>query len=326
MKTEIVGALLGSVPEASPRASHRGYRPSRPRRRRHRSRRSVKNRYGSWVTLPRPRPRPAQLAPAPSATISMEDREKTRERVVSVASQAVGPTAQEDHLQAQVEALQGQVRNLRQAIHMMQEHQISHQQEQQAGYDWQQHRISQLQEELRIQGQVQDIQTQVPAGESFQEDQAFLDAQEPTGAEEAWAFLEEAASRQGRLARAKAAFLGGGGNEAKWTQMQREVTKAKVTRATYRQDRRDPESKLNRVRAVIARKRELDRARVESPTAVPRPPSSPPYSQSQCQEAMRTANFGVCICGYFGDYEQVQEHLAHPNNVGTGHHKFADFW
>ena len=193
-------------------------------------------------------------------------------------------------------------------------------------WGWQQYRITQLQEELRIQGQVQDIQTQVPAGESFQEDQAFLDAQEPTGAEEAWAFLEEAASRQGRLARAKAAFLGGGGNEAKWTQMQREVTKAKVTRATYRQDRRDPESKLNRVRAVIARNRELDRARVESPTAVPRPPSSPPYSQSQCQEAMRTANFGVCICGYFGDYEQVQEHLAHPNNVETSQHEFADFW
>ena len=137
MKTQIVGALLGSVPGTSPVASHRGHRPSRPRRRRHRTRRSVKNRYGSWVTLPRPRPRPAQLAPAPSATISMEDREKTRERVVSVASQAVGPTAQEDHLQAQVEALQGQVRNLRQAIHMMQKHQISHQQEQQAGYDWQ---------------------------------------------------------------------------------------------------------------------------------------------------------------------------------------------
>jgi hypothetical protein len=207
---------------------------------------------------------------------------------------------------------------------MMQEHQISHQQEQQAGYDWQKHRISQLQEELRIQGQVQDIQTKVPAGESFQEDQAFLD--EPRGAEEAWAFLEEAASRQGRLARAKAAFLGGGGNEAKWTQMQCEVTKAKVTRATYRQDRRDSESKLNRVRAVIARKRELDRARVESPTAVLRPPSSPPYSQSQCQEAMRTVNFGVCDCGYFGDYEQVQEHLAHPNNVETSHHEFADFW
>ena len=141
---------------------------------------------------------------------------------------------------------------------------------------------------------------------------AFLDAQEPTEAEEAWAFLEEAASRQERLAKAKATFLDGGGNETKWTQMRGEVTKAKVTRATYRQDRRDPESKLNWVRADIARIRELDRARVESPTAVPRPPSSPP--------------FGVCICGYFGDYEQVQEHLAHPNNVGTGHHKLADFW
>ena len=315
MKTQLVGALLGSVPEASPRASpwHRGYRPSRPRRRRHRSRRSVKNGYGSWVTLPRPRPRPAQLAPAPLATISMEDREKTRERVVSVASQAVGPTAQEDRLQAQVKALQGQVRDLHQAIHIMQEHQISQLQEQQAGYDWQPHRISQLQEELRIQGQVQDLQTQVPAGESFQEDQAFLDAQEPTGAEEAEAFLEEAASRQGRLARAKAAFLGGGGNEAKWTQMQREVTigKAKVTRATYGQDRRDPESKLNRVRSDIARKRELDRARVESPTAVPRPPSSPPR------------HLRACICGYFGEFEQVLKHLAHPNNVGTVHHELC---
>ena len=161
-----------------------------------------------------------------------------------------------------------------------------------------------------LQGQVHDLQTQVPAGDFFQEDQAFLDAQEPTEVEEAaWAFLEGTASRQERLARAKAAFLEGGGNEAKWTQMQGQVTKAKVTRAAYRQDRRDPDRMLNWVRADIARKRELDRARMESPTAVPRPPPSPP--------------FGVCICGYFGDYEQFQEHLAHPNNVGTGHHKLA---
>ena len=96
MKTEIVGALLGSVPEASPVASHRGHRPSRPRRRRHRTQRSVKNRYGSWVTLPHPHP--VQLTPAHVAAISIEDCEKTREGFVSVASQAVGPTAQEDHL------------------------------------------------------------------------------------------------------------------------------------------------------------------------------------------------------------------------------------
>ena len=86
MKANIVDAFPGSVPEASPVASHRCHQPSRPRRRRHRTRRSVKNRYGSWVTLPRPRP--VQLTPAHMAAISMEDREKSRKRVVSVASQA----------------------------------------------------------------------------------------------------------------------------------------------------------------------------------------------------------------------------------------------
>ena len=128
MKTKIVGAFPGSAPEASSVASHRRHRPSRPRRRRHRTRVSVKNRHGRWVTLPRPRARPAQLAPAPLATISVEDREKTREmatqasshlKLSSLASAATqtesqqmdGPTSQDDDLRAQVKALQREVRD-----------------------------------------------------------------------------------------------------------------------------------------------------------------------------------------------------------------------
>ena len=203
-KTKIVGAFPGSVPVASSTASNRCHRPSRPRRRRHRTRRSVKNRYGSWVTLPRPRPRPAQLAPAPLATISVEDREKTREmatqasghlKLSSLASAATqtesqqmdGPTSQDDDLRAQVKALQREVRDdaaskqtlysrlcgaredsekagkataaLRQQILYLQGQVMTEQatfQEAESNIHWQHQRISQLQEELRIQGELRE--------------------------------------------------------------------------------------------------------------------------------------------------------------------------
>ena len=110
-------ALHGSASNTSSIASIRRHRHSRNRRRRHQSRRSVKNRHGRWVTLPRPRP--AQLATA-SATISQEDREKTREMptqtsshlkpayLVLATTQVLGPTSQDDDLRAQVKALQKQ--------------------------------------------------------------------------------------------------------------------------------------------------------------------------------------------------------------------------
>ena len=241
-KTKIVGAFPGSVPVASSAASNRCHRPSRPRRRRHRTRRSVKNRYGSWVTLPRPRPRPAQLAPAPLATISVEDREKTREmatqasghlKLSSLASAATqtesqqmdGPTSQDDDLRAQVKALQREVRDdaaskqtlysrlcgaredneeaekanaaLLQQVRDLQgqvttervtfQQQVedlhgqvmagqARLQEAAANIGWQQRRISQLQEELRIQGELRkDLE------DELDELQAQSSAVVPTG-------------------------------------------------------------------------------------------------------------------------------------------------
>ena len=215
MKTQIVGALLGSVPEASPRASHRGYRPSRPRRRRHRSRRSVKNRYGSWVTLPRPRPRPAQLAQTPLATISVEDREKTREMATQtsghlepsplapVATQTNSPGEQSSSTSrgtaetgsifrgpaaavASLEALQQQVLELQAQVTTGQE--MLEKAERRAR--WQERRVWQLQEES--QAQYLELQAQVTAGQEME-----LQAQVTTGQE----MLEKAERRarwQGR--------------------------------------------------------------------------------------------------------------------------------
>ena len=162
--------------------------------RRHRSRRSVKNLRGPWVTLHRLRPRPAQLATA-SATISQEDREKTHEMatqtscqlkpssLVTVATQILGPTSQDDDLRAQVTALQMQVPDetvskqtlysrlcgaredsekeekaiaaLRQQVldPDLQGQVMTGQatfQDTESSIHWQHHRISQLQEELRI--------------------------------------------------------------------------------------------------------------------------------------------------------------------------------
>ena len=94
----------------------------------------------------------------------MDDHEKTRERVVSVASQAVGPTAQEDHLQAQVEALQGRVQDLQaqvvaadQAFKTLHRTAADDLQQMMKMYDFQE---DEKQAQVKaLQGQVQDLQT-----------------------------------------------------------------------------------------------------------------------------------------------------------------------